>query len=34
MKLKIKNEPKIVTDIRTKIIDEFKDLTFQEDGHI
>ena len=29
----INGEPKEVTDIRNKILYEFKDLTFVEDGH-
>lgn len=32
-KLVIKGEPKEVTEIRNKILDEFKDLQFIEDGH-
>lgn len=32
-KLVVKGEPKIVTDIRSKILEEFKGLTFIEDGH-
>lgn len=31
--IKIPNEPQIVFDIRSKILDEFKDLVFIEDGH-
>lgn len=31
--LKIDNEPAIVTEIRQKIVEEFKDLQFFEDGH-
>jgi len=32
-KLIVKGEPKEVTEIRNKILNEFKDLTFIEDGH-
>ena len=32
-KLTVKGEPKEVTDIRNKILNEFKDLEFIEDGH-
>jgi hypothetical protein len=31
--IKVKGEPKEVTEIRNKILDEFKDLTFIEEGH-
>lgn len=34
MNIIIKDEPNIVTEIRYKILDEFKDLDFVEDGHI
>ena len=29
----VQNEPKIVTEIRHKILDTFKDLSFVEEGH-
>ena len=32
-KLTVKGEPKEVTEIRNKILNEFKDLTFIEEGH-
>ena len=33
LNIKIKNEPTEVTEIRHKILEEFKDLVFVEDGH-
>ena len=32
-KIIVEGEPKVVTDIRNKILKEFKDLTFIEEGH-
>jgi hypothetical protein len=33
MTIKIKGEPKVVTDIRSKILKEFDGLVFIEEGH-
>lgn len=32
-KLKVKGEPKEVTEIRNKILETFNELVFVEDGH-